>query len=280
MSATNEKQLPKIAAKVYVATLPSNLVNLASNLSNVATLKAQIDALSLERIASVVDVQYIENYADAVKVETDDNGVIYNATVPTPRVTWNFYEVLNSALLSKIYGKSILNVAGTLVSGYSQPVVSGAWTYDNFIKFDFQNGDGSKITPTSVTAGTNGPLVLNTDYFIVQDDNGNWGIIVRDSTTVTTEAQSITIVYNYTPNAAKYVGNNIENTEIPRLVIVLRAIDPKTGKKVEIYLGDAVINSEVIVGFVNPKRAGGLTNSPFEFLGNEGGFSFMYTDNL
>lgn len=96
---------------------------------------------------------------------------------------------------------------GTIVNDFSQVVNSGNWSYDKFIEFANQNGSGAKITPDSVTGSVDGALVLNTDYFVVKNGAGKWGIVVRDSTTVTTEAQNITVVYDYTPAASiKYAS--------------------------------------------------------------------------
>lgn len=116
---------------------------------------------------------------------------------------------INLTNLAKL-DKGLVNlttVAGTIVNNYSQVVASGAWAYNTFIPFDNQNGDGTAITPDSVTAGTNGLLVSETDYFITSV-NGIRGIIVKDSATVTTLAQTITIVYDYTPSASKKITFN------------------------------------------------------------------------
>ena len=111
-------------------------------------------------------------------------------------------------------------VAGTLVSGESQAVASGAWAYEKFIALENQNGDGSKPTINSVTGGTDGALTVNDDYFVTQVGN-QWGIVVRDGTNTTTENQSITVDYDYTPNASKRITFNetgTKNTFYMRLI--------------------------------------------------------------
>jgi hypothetical protein len=54
-------------------------------------------------------------------------------------------------------------VAAAPVPGHSDTIASGAWAYDRFIPLPHQNGNGSKITPTSVTGSVDGLLVENTD---------------------------------------------------------------------------------------------------------------------
>ena len=105
-------------------------------------------------------------------------------------------------------------VAGTLVSGESQAVASGAWAYEKFIALENQNGDGSKPTINSVTGGTNGALTVNDDYFVTQVGN-QWGIVVRDGPNADTESQSITINYDYTPNASKRITLNQSGNKVP-----------------------------------------------------------------
>lgn len=107
---------------------------------------------------------------------------------------------------------SITTVAGSIVNNHSQVVASGAWAYNTFIPFDNQNGDGSAITPDSVTGGTDGALVANTDYFVTSVD-GVRGIIIADTADVTTLSQTITIVYDYTPNASKKITFNETGTK-------------------------------------------------------------------
>lgn len=97
---------------------------------------------------------------------------------------------------------TIENVAGTIVSGATQTIFSGSWGFNTFEPIAHQNGDGSLISITSVTGGTDGALVAETDYFIVKRDDGDYGIMVKDTVDVTTIAQNLVIIYDYTPNAS------------------------------------------------------------------------------
>ena len=62
-------------------------------------------------------------------------------------------------------------------------------------------GDGSAPTITSVEGSVDGALTVDVDYFLVSLPEVGYGIYVIDSATVTTEAQDLDIVYNYTPSA-------------------------------------------------------------------------------
>lgn len=93
--------------------------------------------------------------------------------------------------------------AGTLDAGAIQTVDSGDWGYNDPIRVENQNGDGSALTINSVTGGTDGLLVSGTDYYEGTDEFGRTVITIIDSATVTTEAQDMVIDYDYTPSASR-----------------------------------------------------------------------------
>lgn len=94
---------------------------------------------------------------------------------------------------------SVTATAGTPVVDFQQFAASGGWEYLGFIPFDHQNATGAVPTNITVSGSVDGPLVADTDYFVVKDENGVWGCYVKDTATVTTEAQILTIEYDYTP---------------------------------------------------------------------------------
>lgn len=91
-------------------------------------------------------------------------------------------------------------IAGTAVTGAIQNVASGKWVFGKFIPIERQNANGSQIVITAVKAGS---TALTTEYTLVQDEDGNWGLIVQSSTALTTAAQILSITYNYTPAVAR-----------------------------------------------------------------------------
>lgn len=94
----------------------------------------------------------------------------------------------------------ITTTAGTPVSGASQVVAASAWAFDVPIEIEGQNASGLAPTITTVTGSVDGLLVTRTDYVIQKDESTNkWSLVVTDSATVTTIAQTLTIVYDYTP---------------------------------------------------------------------------------
>lgn len=78
----------------------------------------------------------------------------------------------------------------------------------------------------------------------------------------------------------QFVGNVLENADIPALILRLTSTDPATSKVKQTYLIDAGFTGELVTQYLDPKRAGNLANSPFEFSGKSGGGIFTYTDDL
>ena len=168
--------------------------------------------------------QFTYNY-DKLEVESGNNGKpisrAKNETVTlAPSEIWT----MDPEVMEKFSGTAFnySAIAGTLVAAASQLVASGAWGYNDFIAIANQNYDGGVITVNSVTAGTNGLLVSGTDYFIGTNDKGVHGIFVIDSLTVTTEAQTITIVYDYTPATGKKITAGTSSVNLTRFVARLR----------------------------------------------------------
>lgn len=99
-------------------------------------------------------------------------------------------------------------IAGTIVNNHPETITTGGWNFDKFIPLEHQNGDGTILTVDSVTGSVDGLLVVEDDYRIVENSDGIFGIVVFDSSTVTTESQALTVVYDYTPNVAKEITLN------------------------------------------------------------------------
>lgn len=189
MTATNEKYLSKNAGIIEVVKLPNGFTALEADLSNVVAVKTAIDALTLKRLASVIDLQVSESYADQITVDVDDNKRIYTSAEPVVSVSGTFYE-----------------------------------TWDPAIKTEILN----KTKVTDVTG--------------------------------------------------EFVGNVITNASIPSLILRITSTDPVTSKVKQTYIIDASFTGELVTAYLDPKRAGDLANSPFNFTGHSGWGIFTFTD--
>lgn len=117
MSATQEKYLNKYPAVIEIVKDPGTLPALADNLSNAEAVRTAINALSLHRLASVIDLQSSEDYSDKLKVETDDNGVIYTSVSPVIKISGTYYEIGNPSVLAEMLNKYVVNGTGNQIVG-------------------------------------------------------------------------------------------------------------------------------------------------------------------
>ena len=134
--------------------------------------------------------------------ETPDN--LKGVASQTATITGNLWEYNLTKINAMRGGIDILSsVASSLVSSAEQEVASGDWSYNVPIVLSGQNQSGAIPTINSVTGGTDGALVLLTDYTTLKQADGQWAIVILDSVDVTTEAQTITINTDYTPSASE-----------------------------------------------------------------------------
>ena len=143
--------------------------------------------------------------------QTPDNGPtpdkLEGISLQTANLSANLWEYN----LSKLYDMrggidTYTSVATGTIAGATQTIASGNWAYEGFIEIEGQNAAGTAQTINSVTLGTNGAIVLDTDYFVVKNGAGKWGIYIIDSLTVTTLLQSVVINYDYTPSTTETIS--------------------------------------------------------------------------
>jgi hypothetical protein len=203
---------------------------------------------TLENLGAMRGIALSESW-DKVEVESDNAGVI-KEYIKNQRVaiTGQLIEI-DLEILNEIRGgiDTYTAVPGTPVTDYNQVVNSGDWHYNDFIKFEHQNGDNSQITPDSVTGSVDGALVEDTDYFVGQNERGESGIFIIDSATVTTEAQNITIVYDYTPAASKKLSSGGKKTINPKVVRLTNT--DENGKKLQVTVYFASVEEGITLEF-------------------------------
>jgi len=93
----------------------------------------------------------------------------------------------------------------SLVDDAMQKVAAGTWAFGKFIKIEHQNHDLSEITIDSVK-GDSTEYAEDTDYTLVQDAAGNWGIVVVSGGDASL-THNLTIEYEYTPAAMKKLAS-------------------------------------------------------------------------
>jgi hypothetical protein len=114
MSAINENALQDQIWELYVIAKTTLTADLTDNLSNSETLRAELDALTFERMASVTDLSMAVNLSDnLVEVEADDTWTLKKYTRPAITISWNWFEVWEIDTLKVILWISSLDVVWT-----------------------------------------------------------------------------------------------------------------------------------------------------------------------
>lgn len=137
-------------------------------------------------------------FDDVGTVQEEVSNETVEISVATGRVLdLDFIEAISGGMYE------ITNTPGDAHTGEEYVVSSGSWNFDKFILLPGQNATGAKQTIVSVTGSVDGLLAVAVDYDQVKLAEIGWGIMVKDSTEVTTESQDLTIVYTYTPASLK-----------------------------------------------------------------------------
>lgn len=279
MAATNSKALTVNPGILEVAVWTSTLPVLNSTLSNAATVRSAMDALSFTRLASITDLKVSENWGDKiVEVITDDNGTIYKSAVPSISIKGNWYEVGEYAAVNKITGKDTLSIAASPVTVTAEAHGTG-WTVGTPIKANYKNGANTIVSSIVVKQGVT-TLALTTDYTTYVGDGVNGLLGYTYIVPVSAQTNAITFGYSYTPSASQYMGGTIQNTVIPQLVIRVTSTDPETSKVKIVYLINSGFDGELVNEFSDIARAGTIGASPFTFTGNRLGQILAFTDDL
>lgn len=137
------------------------------------------------------------------------------ALTPSDLLSWDLEAIQQSS--GGLF--NLENVAGTPVAGATQ-VISSGWVKNTFYSIENQNGDATVPTINSVTGSVDGALTVDTEYIVVKQGSEGWGIILLDA--ITTDAQNITIDYDYTPSAGKIMTAGTSSIILSRGWVRLR----------------------------------------------------------
>lgn len=200
-----------------------------------AASTAGTDAITWKNVGSIEGLAITENMT-ATQLQGDNAEEEKYVSEHTVTVAFNQREAILEEVRAIIRGSFDISgtpVTAALVEDASQVVASGSWGYKNPVVIEHQNYNLGAVTVNSVTGGTDGLLVANTDYFVGLDSIGRTVITLIDSATITTLSQAMTIVYDYTPYASQttYTGGK---TTLPNFMARISNTD-EDGKLVRFW---------------------------------------------
>ena len=224
------------------------------------------DVGSLVNFGSMTGIQFQETWDDLM-VESDNAGQEVIGKINQKAAILGNLQEISLTNLNNLRGgiDNFENIAGTLVSAEAQIVASGDWAFNDFIKFEHQNGDGSAIIVNSVTGGTDGLLTVDDDYYAGKNENGEYGIFVIDGIIATTEDQSLTIGYDYTPNAAVKLSSGGKTTINPKVIRITNTNE--LGKKFQITIFKARNQDAINIEFP-ADTSGNVASTPINLQGS------------
>lgn len=222
--------------------------------------KGSVRVLIGDAVNSLVDIGALRNPVFTSLVE--NQSIEFDNTDPLRKfvkgervqVTFDLAEI-NLETIKKL-DDGIMNlttVPGTIVNNANQVVASGAWNFEEFIAIENQNGDGTAVNVDSVTGGVDGALTVDVDYNVI-NVNGVFGIILHNtgSPGVSTLNQSITIVYDYTPNASRKLSFNDMGNKVLKYMRLINT--DENGKVFQIDINEGTNFAPMSVDFAGDEE--------------------------
>jgi hypothetical protein len=212
-------------------------------------LEVGADTLSLVNLGALRGMSFnqkVENvvipFDNTENIKKFKKGLTASFTFQLAEFDMTTYSIIDDGLV--ILGTT----AGVLVPGAEQVVLDGAWSFNSPVIIENQNGDGTVITVNSVTGSVDGVLAAGDDYFVGLDGQGNSVVTIVDGTNATTEAQDLTIDYDYTPNASKDVTFNDFGTKVEKVARITNT--DENGKRFIVDLSNVTNITPTTVPFL------------------------------
>lgn len=194
-----------------------------------------------------------------VEVDSDNRGNIIDRIRLNGIIEFEWLEPASADNMENI-AKGL--VTKTIVNGTPVPIENESKTLQKNVPvfLDNKNGDGSEVPISDISTDPGAvSLVEGTDYDVLVID-GKTAVLLSDSYAITTE--SVVIDYTYTPAVSKKVSGGTSKTATPRWVRIVgpSADDPLKERKVT--LEAAVVDSEILLPFVDVETAGDVGVAP------------------
>ncbi len=172
----------------------------------------KLEIAAVAAVPSWLDVGAIGDlsWKEELEVNAEENANVEaedRVTKQTVTLSFKQLEALSDAVHTLVRGglDTRVPVAGALVEDAEQDLAEDEWDVNIFYPLAYKNADGTKPAIVSVVGSVDGALAENSDYDIIEDQNGVWGIVLQDlatAPTLNTLEQDITITMDYTPAAS------------------------------------------------------------------------------
>lgn len=235
-------------------------------------------------VSSLVDFGAVRNVnftgvQNPIDILSDNRGSVVRKNRINGQINFDWLEAGDANKLENLLKGLVTKTAtaGSLVSGATYAIANPSG-YATFLDIEGQNGAGTAQTINSVTGSVDGAL-LTTDYIQVKDSQGRWGIQLVSGGTITTLTQTFTVNYDYTPNASLKITGGTSKVSTARYVRIIgtSADDPTKTRVIE--LQSAVIESDVLLPFLDTEVAGDVGVFPITMT-NDKGSTWSFEDSI
>ena len=139
-------------------------------------------------------------------------------------------------------------VAAAPAAASTDTYAIAGWAKAKFIPFLNQNGAGTVPASISVESPASTTLTLDTDYSVIQNENGLWGVIMLDTVAVVPASNALEINYTHTPSASRGLTMGSASVSItPRSFRIRKLL--ATGKYFTVIIYSAVNTAGLTLSF-------------------------------
>lgn len=265
MADFSKKNVQLTAAKVYIAAFdPESTVGQNMPDITVSTANDNVDGVIdyieanyvFQRMAWFKNVVISDQFENDVENEVDDCDIWTwsKSSDIIPQMTWDWLTTLDLEAIKILLWFNVVWEAGTEVTGHTQELASWGWSYGKVYRLGCQNHNASGVivapTTLSVSWATDWALTVDTDYKIVDNGFGEYGIELISGWNITTTSQKLTITYNYTPLAAEYTGYLIGQTIQPYTIVKIVGCPDEDNLSDTWYIVKAALSGSLDTNFV------------------------------
>lgn len=209
---------------------------------------------------------------NVTEVNSDNRWTLVKFVDLLANVTVTALETFERDKLNILFNTTTSNVAGTPVAVTNEAVGT---TVAKGTIYTFANKNGAWTQVASITASdVDGALVLNTDYTLWVNANGETYMVILVATNGAT-----VVNYTYTPNASEQAIIDIWTNELKNFEVKIEAI-LDSGKSRTITLSSATLNSTYSLWFTDIVENGDVVGSELVFEGNKWSTVTYYDEEL
>lgn len=262
MGAFSKTNVQYTAAKVFVAkfdpestaalNIPARTIT--SENDNVSAVIAYLESnWTFERMAGFKNVQISDTFENEVTDEVDDCDIQerQKRAEIISQFTGDWLTTLDLSVLEILLGYGFSSETGAPVVGEVYTLTANSWEQDTWYRLPYQHHDaqGNIIAPATlaVTADAVG-ITVGTDYVIVDNGYGEFGIVIQNTQATTKE---IVVTYDHTTITASFGGFEFGTIIQPYMILKIETCPDENGKIHFYYMTKVSLSGSLDTSFIS-----------------------------